>query len=191
MDKGTIARTELNAAQVQSLRSEKDAALRERAVSLLGAIKPGQRQGIVNRYLPALALKGESSRGQKIYEQRCATCHRLRGQGRAVGPDFESVRSMGKEKLLTQILDPNREVAPNYQAYLIETTSGDSLTGLLIAETTTHLRLKTADGNETQLGRNQVKSLVPAGLSLMPEGLEEGIPEQDMADLLELLAPTH
>lgn len=187
VEQGKIARAELSAAQVQSLRAEKDPVLHQKVVSLLGEAKTSQRQEVVNRYLPALARPGDPTRGQRVYEQRCATCHRLGEQGRAVGPDFQSVRSMGKEKLLTQILDPNREVAPNFQAYQVETTSGENYTGLLLAETATEIRLKTADAVETPLGRNQIKSLVPGGMSLMPEGLEEGISEQDMADLLELL----
>jgi putative membrane-bound dehydrogenase-like protein len=190
IERGAIARLELNTAQVNALRAEKEPQLQGRILALLGAPKTVQRQTMVNRYLPALARKGDRSRGLKVYDQRCATCHRLQGRGRAVGPDFESVRSMGKEKLLTQILDPNREVAPNFQAYLMETAGGESLTGLLVAETPANIRLKTADGLETQWSRDQIKSFAPAGLSLMPEGLEEGVSEQDMADLLELLAPT-
>lgn len=190
IESGAIARTELNASQVNTLRAEKDAALHARIVALLGEPKSLPRQTVVNRYLPALARKGDRTQGIRVYEQRCATCHRFQGAGRAVGPDFESVRSMGKEKLLTQILDPNREVAPNYQAYLLESTNGESYTGLLMSENAGGVRLKTADGTETQWSRNQIKSLVPAGMSLMPEGLEEGISEQGMADLLEMLSPT-
>ena len=34
----------------------------------------------------------------------------------------ETVKNTGREKLLTSILDPNREVAPQFTAYVVETT---------------------------------------------------------------------
>lgn len=187
IEEGRVARGEFTADQVQRLRSSSDEGVRRRAEKLFGVAHDGQRQEVINRFLPSLALVGDASRGRTLYDQRCANCHRAGGLGRAVGPDFESVRSMGKEKLLTQVLDPNREVAPNYLAYTVETISGESVTGLLVSDSPEGVRLKTSDGLETNIARGQLRRFEPSTNSLMPEGLEQGMTSQDVADLLEFI----
>jgi len=97
------------------------------------------------------------------------------------------VKNSGREKLLTNILDPNREVAPQYTAYTVETTDGDSQLGILSAETASTVTLKMAAGQETTLPRSQIKSLRSSNLSMMPEGLEEGLKPQDFADLMQYI----
>jgi putative heme-binding domain-containing protein len=132
-------------------------------------------------------LAGDKVNGQKIYLDRCASCHRLGQAGHALGPDLVTVKSAGKEKLLVNIIDPNREVAPNYLAYLVETQNGESLVGLVANETATSLTLRQAFGQESVLLRTNLKRLESQKLSLMPEGLEAGLSPQDMADLLECI----
>jgi putative heme-binding domain-containing protein len=44
-----------------------------------------------------------------------------------------------------------------------------------------------AAGMQLTLDRSNIKSMKTAGLSMMPEGLEEGIKPQDLADLMEFI----
>ena len=188
LETGRMARADFSAEQIQRLRGYTDAALLERVDRIFGAARSGTRQEVVNQFLPALALSGKATAGRAVYDQRCATCHRVGGQGRAIGPDFESVRATGKEKLLTNILDPNREVSPSYLAYTVETVSGETVSGLLMTETADQVQLRGADGTEPRFARAQIKRLTASGISLMPEGLEQGLSAQSMADLLDFIA---
>ena len=95
-----------------------------------------------------------------------------------------AVKANGVEKLLISILDPNREVVANYMAYDVALKNGTTHTGLLGEETTTHIRIKLPLGQQVLLPRAQVKSMSSGGKSLMPEGLEAGVSQQQMADLL-------
>ena len=190
LEQGRISRADLARDQVQQLKAVGDAPLRQRVETLFGSAAAENRQELVNRFLPALTLVGDPRKGAQTFEQRCMVCHRLGGKGNAVGPDLESVRSMGKDKLLTQILDPNREVAPNYLSYEVETRGGETLTGLIAAETADQIRLRGAGGMETMLRRDQIVRQKALGLSLMPEGLAEGMSTQEMADLLEWVGAT-
>jgi len=88
---------------------------------------------------------------------------------------------------MINILDPNREVAPNFVAYLAETRSGESLVGILSNETSTSLTIRQAFGKETTVLRADLKRLESQKMSLMPEGLEQGLTAQDVADLLEFV----
>ncbi len=114
-------------------------------------------------------------------------CGRRCNEGHALGPDLATVKSGGKEKLLVAILDPNREVAPNFLSYAIETKEGESLSGVLASENANSVTLRMAGGAESVIARANIASLQSQGRSLMPEGLEEGLKPQDLADLLEYI----
>ncbi|MSU34833.1 MAG: c-type cytochrome [Pedosphaera sp.] len=174
-------------APLNQLRSHPQAVIRERARKLLGE-PPVDREAVIRDYLGALRLKGAADRGQVLYRERCATCHRLKGEGQPLGPDLESVASQGREKLLVNLLDPNREVAPNFAAWTAETRGGETVTGLLVRETTTSIALRQAGGQEVVIDRSRLSSFRTDGRSLMPEGLEVGLSPQQVADLLLLLS---
>jgi putative heme-binding domain-containing protein len=185
--KGQVSKNELSSTQVQFLRAHKNNEVREKASLFLGpAAKPG-RQAVVDEFHPALNLNGDPQRGKAIYEQRCASCHRAGTLGFAVGPDLVTVKTTGKEKLLINILDPNREVPANYLTYLLETKGGESFLGILARETGNSVILRQAFGKEETIARASISSMKNQDVSLMPEGLETGLELQGMADLLEFI----
>lgn len=185
IESGEVRASELSIAQQTALRSHRDATIREQATALFGKTAAGSRDQAVEKFRPALALTGSAANGQKVFVARCATCHKLGAEGHALGPDLASVRSNGKEKLLTSIIDPNREVAPAFASYEIETKDGESVTGILASESASAVLVRQAGGLQKELARANIVSLRSEGRSLMPEGLEEGLTAQEMADLLE------
>ena len=88
---------------------------------------------------------------------------------------------------MNSILDPNREVPAQYLAYVIETKDGGMLVGVVASETPTTVTLRQAFGVETAVTRTQIKTMRSQGTSLMPEGMEEGLKPQDLADLIEFI----
>ena len=82
---------------------------------------------------------------------------------------------------------PNYEVAPNYQTLSVVTQDGRSLSGWLAAESETSLTLRTAAGTEETVARSNITSLVASGLSLMPDGLEQTMAKEDLANLVAFL----
>jgi putative membrane-bound dehydrogenase-like protein len=187
VEQSRVPRSALSSAQIDFLRNHGNAELRQRAIAFYATPPAGQRQEIVQASLPALRLQGDITRGKAIYLERCASCHRLAGQGYALGPDLETVRNADREKTLINILDPNREVAPNYVSFLVETQSDESWLGLIVNETPASLTLRRANGEETVIARSAAVKIQSQGLSIMPEGLEEGLTPQAMADLLEYI----
>src|SRR5262249_22389283 len=106
-----------------------------------------------------------------------------RGEGHAVGPDLATVGNRTPEALLTQVLDPNRELLPQYSAYVVLTRDGRALTGLIASETQSSVTLRRAEGVEESVARSEIREVRDTGLSLMPEGLERDLSGQDLADL--------
>lgn len=187
VEAGLILRTELDSTQRDFLMNHRDSALRARAIRLLTDAVASDREAVVEQYRAALALTGNAGRGRQIFTERCASCHRLAGEGFELGPDLVSVRNAGKEKMLINILDPSREVLPQYLAYEVETRDGESLLGMLVQETATQVTLRQAYGRDTVVPRTNMAAMQSYGKSLMPDGLEEGLTPQDLADLLEFI----
>ncbi|MBR90723.1 MAG: cytochrome C [Verrucomicrobiales bacterium] len=185
VEKGGFKKADLPASTLAGLRNQKDQRLKARAIKLLGAPPTSRtRQEVVHGFLPALKLKGNAERGGTIFTQRCATCHRAGRAGYALGPDLETLKTTGPEKILANLIDPNREVLASYVAYNITTQDDEEIVGLLGDETTTHVRVKLPLGKERLLPRNEVRAMRSQGRSIMPEGLEAGLTHQHMADLL-------
>ncbi len=188
VEKNEIHPADLTPAQIRFLRTHRDPVLRERASRILPVTNGGKRQDVIVSYQAALTLTGDPARGKSIYLERCSSCHRLQGQGFAVGPDMVTVKNTGKEKMLANILDPNIEVAPNYVAYLVETNDEETLLGIIGGESGSSVTVRQAFGKETVVPRSAIKKMQSQGQSLMPEGLESGLTPQDLANLLEYIS---
>jgi putative heme-binding domain-containing protein len=160
-------------------------ALRDRAAKLFAP--SGTRAEVLAKYQPALSLKGNPESGHTIYATVCAVCHRKGAEGRDIGPNLATVQSWAPEQILTNILDPNREVSPNFLLYAVELNDGRALAGLITSENAASIALKGADGIEQNVARNEVKSLKSTGMSLMPEGLEAALTPQQIADVMAFL----
>ncbi len=182
---GHVRSGELTAAQQNALRHHGDESIRVQAKAALGDAANGSRAESLKKFLPALQLTGSAEAGKKIFSARCATCHRLGREGFALGPDLASVRANGDEKLLASIIDPNREVPPAFASYELELRNGESVSGVIASESEAAILLRQAGGKELDVFRKNIVSMRSSGQSLMPEGLEEGLSPQDMADLLE------
>ena len=145
------------------------------------------RRQVIDDYQAALKLAGDPRRGSAVFAKHCATCHRLNGVGKAIGPDLVGVRSKTPDAILTSILDPSREVAASYLNYVVVTKDGRVATGLLIGESPTAITLRRAEAAEDIVPRADIEELTSTGKSLMPEGMEQQIDHQSMADLIQFL----
>jgi putative membrane-bound dehydrogenase-like protein len=190
IEKKTIPGGEVDAARRQRLLAHSDTQIRARAVKVFdGAISP-DRKKVLDAYQQAATQTGDTRRGQAVFAKSCSVCHRLADTGHAVGPDLQSLANKTPLYLLTEVLDPNRNVDTRYLAYVAVTRAGRSFTGLLASESATSITLRTQEGKEQVLLRSELDDLRSTGKSLMPEGLEKELTKEDMADLIAyLIAP--
>jgi putative heme-binding domain-containing protein len=184
---GKILASALDATQAKFLRTHHDQQVRQLALKVLGGKPAGTRQQVIDQFLPALNLKGDRVHGKKIYEERCISCHRLGGEGYGLGPDLVTVKNTGKEKIMVNIIDPNREVRPDFISYLIETKDDESQVGIIVNENSTAVTLRQPYGKDSVINRSDIRKMQSQGQSMMPEGLEAGISPQDLADLIEYI----
>ncbi len=179
--------TDLAASQVQDLIKHKNAKVAALAKTVLKSVIPPSREEVVKTFAPAVALKGDAKAGQNHYISRCMACHQANGMGIEVGPNFTTVKTKGRDALLTAILEPHKEVASQYIAYTVNTKDGQTVQGVITADDASSMSLKMMGGAAVTLQRANIKGSSSTGQSLMPEGLEGGLSVQDMADLLSFI----
>ncbi len=187
VEQGTIRSTALTLSQRELILQHKSKAITNRASKLLGRPPQPQRGKVIEQYKVALTMKGNAARGRPLFQKNCAACHHLAGMGKHVGPDLRLLKNGSPAALLAAILDPNQAVESKYLNYIIETKEGDTFTGVITNESGNSLMLTGADGIARPLSRGDIVSLRSGTKSLMPEGLEEALKPQDVADVIALI----
>ncbi len=147
----------------------------------------GNRAGVVSEYLAATTRKGDPEKGRQVFAMVCVTCHKHGDMGVDVGPPLSDVKAKPPEALLSDILDPNRMFEARWSAYQIDTQDGRTLSGLIQSETADHVVLVMMGGASETLPRSAIKAMKSLDRTLMPDGLEAAINQQQMADLLAFL----
>jgi putative membrane-bound dehydrogenase-like protein len=187
VEKEDIPLSDLEPARVRLLESNSNPTVRDKAGVIAAKLKLGRRQDVLDAYRPALALAGDAARGKEHFKRVCAVCHRVENVGTEIGPNLVTLQNRGAEAILLNILDPNREVNPQYVNYILVTTEGRSITGLVAAETATSVTLKRQENASDTVLRANIEELKSTGLSIMPEGLEKQLDQQALADLIAYL----
>jgi putative heme-binding domain-containing protein len=152
-----------------------------------------ERLGTMIEPAAILALAGDAARGAAVFGQsaaaQCSSCHRVRGEGKAVGPDLDGVgKKYSAQQLLQHLLEPSREVAPQNAAHALVTRQGEVLTGLVSSRDESEVVLKDAKGELHRVASSDVQSLEKQAESLMPAGLLRDLTAQEAADLVAFLA---
>jgi putative heme-binding domain-containing protein len=184
IEAGRIKAAELDPAQMNRLKQLGNAEFKARVGKLLAAATPADRAQALADYQQALEMPNDPKRGQAIFQKNCATCHKIGEIGVNVAPDISDSRTKTPAQILADVIQPNRAIDANYLAYNVRLEDGETLTGILAAETATSITLRQPGDKTLTLSRSEIADLKSSGLSLMPDGLERQIPLQDMADLI-------
>ncbi|WP_170235702.1 PVC-type heme-binding CxxCH protein [Cyclobacterium qasimii] len=187
IEESKINPAEISSSTRLSLMKASDSKVRSRAEDLFKELESGGRMKVYEEHKRVLDIKGNAANGEGIFKLNCATCHTYAGEGGDVGPDLSGINNQPALALLLHTIVPNYEVFPGYQAITVTTHEGKQVTGRIAAESANSLSLRTAYGTEENILRTQIKSIQNPGLSLMPNGLEQNMTDQEMADLLAYL----
>lgn len=161
--------------------------IRKRAEALFSDAGVITRKDAIESMLPSLTLKGNTTNGKKVFERVCAICHVFGDIGKEVGPGLTEISRKSKEQLLHDILDPNAGVDTNYLSYKLIAKDGSIYLGLIFKETDEEIGLRMMGGSTKTIKKTNIESLTSMGISLMFEGMEENMTQQEMADLLAFL----
>jgi putative heme-binding domain-containing protein len=134
---------------------------------------------------------GDAARGRELFfgmTATCAKCHKVKGEGKEVGPDLSEIGTkLSKEALYLSILDPSAGVSFNYETWLIRDSNGTILTGVLVSQTDAEVEIKTAEAIVHKLPKADIDQMKKSALSLMPADLQKQLKAQDLVDIVEYL----
>ena len=88
---------------------------------------------------------------------------------------------------MSSILEPNATITQGYETHVMESEEGEIVIGLKAAESPSTVSIKKPAAAPSIWPKLNVRALLKQTWSLMPDGLEQGLSTQDMADLLEFL----
>ena len=143
-----------------------------------------QRMTIVGQWIDGMPEQRDATRGEAIFQRHCAACHQPGEDGRAIGPSLQALAGWNDQAWATAILDPNQSVEPKFRKTVVLSTEGTVLTGKLIHESQESIELESNDRRITVLQRDQIESMETTTQSIMPEGFEQFVSPQDLADLV-------
>ena len=173
----------LSRIRINQLIHSREEDIRRRAAVLFDEVAPSDLRKVIEKYRPALSMKGDLERGKEAFKLHCKVCHRVGEMGFEVGPDLLNLSSRwSKGFLLTDIIDPNANIAPGYEEYVIETKDGRTITGVIVEDGATAVILRRREDDQDTVLRHNIASLRATTVSTMPEGLEDEIGISQMAD---------
>ena len=147
-----------------------------------------------NQPLPTVAelvkRSGDATSGIKVFREAdtCSKCHKVRGEGKEVGPDLSEIGSkLSREAMYVSILDPSAAISHNFEAYSVLTDEGEMITGVLVNRTDESVTLRTSEGIDRTIKQEAIDSLKKQTKSAMPQDLQKQMTVDQLVDLVEYL----
>ena len=134
----------------------------------------------------ATAPKADLSKGRAVFAKTCGQCHTLYGVGGKVGPDITGSNRADLDYLLHNILDPNAEIPNDYRTWNLDTKDDRSISGVMARQDATTVTIVTPNESLT-VARTDIAQLKQSELSMMPEGLLQALPDEEVRNLIAYL----
>jgi putative heme-binding domain-containing protein len=130
---------------------------------------------------------GNAEKGKLQFTGRCAICHRLFGEGGAIGPELTGYDRSNADFWLDNLFTPSLEIREGFGTYIVKTKGGQILSGLMDAQDANGIVIKDLAGNKTAIKQADIDKLEASPISLMPEGMTAGMSDADLKDFFAYL----
>jgi len=126
-------------------------------------------------------------RGLASFTKNCAACHQIAGQGARIGPQLDGIGVRGSDRLVEDMLDPNRNIDQAFRLTTLAMKDGRVVSGLMLREEGDILVLADAQGKEQRIAKGEVEDKKVSPVSPMPADFSEKLPEAEFYDLIAFL----
>jgi putative heme-binding domain-containing protein len=164
--------------------------LKDRLAELTAALPPAGKgmQDLLNRRREGFRkAKRDAALGAQVFVKNCANCHQGGGQGAKIGPQLDGLGVRGLDRMLEDVLDPNRNVDQAFRLTTLNLKKGQVVSGLLLREEGAVLVLADAQGKDVRVAKDAVDERSTSQVSPMPANFAEQIPEADFYNLMAYL----
>jgi len=179
---------------VQVLLQHKNPEINEKVARHWPELRPRstkEKQVEIDRIKGLLSGKGKGGdalAGRAIFKERCASCHKLFGEGGSTAPDLTGYERKNLNFWLPGIIDPSLEIREGYANYVAQTKDGRVLIGIISEQNSLSVVLRDAANQTTTLPRDEISSLNALPVSPMPPGLLDGMSNRQLKDLFAFLS---
>jgi putative membrane-bound dehydrogenase-like protein len=153
-------------------------------------LTPAESKALAEKFTKfhSLADKtGDTTKGKALFATVCQGCHAVGGTGGQIGPVLNGAGALGVESLLRNILTPNAAMEPGYRVFRVELKDGDVLDGIRVSEDKDAIVLRRQNMEDTRIPQSTVKRAAFTKSSIMPEGLLDALPPEQVSDLFAYL----
>ena len=137
---------------------------------------------------------GDVCRGQVLFngtKASCFACHSIGFVGGHVGPDLTRIGQIRAERdLLESIVFPSASFVQSFEPVMVETTDGERQYGIVRKNDAEEVMLVTGPNLEVHIPKSKLKRMLPGAVSLMPDGFDQVLAPQELADVVAFL-PGH
>jgi len=130
---------------------------------------------------------GSVQSGKAVFQQTCGACHKMHGQGGAIGPDLTGSNRANLDYLLFNVLNPSAEVQDAYKMVLVTTRDGRTFAGTIVSETERQLTLRVVGQDTTAINKADILGRETTTQSMMPMGLFDALAPKDVINLVAYL----
>ncbi|MBS0210106.1 MAG: HEAT repeat domain-containing protein [Planctomycetes bacterium] len=138
-----------------------------------------------------LLQSADPHRGIQVFlsqKAACASCHKAAHVGGVTGPHLQGVGKRRTERdLIESILFPSASLVQSYESWVVATTDGRMLNGVLLEDRPDEILLSAGVDKTYRIPRAAVEQMQRSELSIMPTGLDKTLSEQELADLVAYL----
>jgi putative heme-binding domain-containing protein len=167
------------------------------------ALKPEQIRHVI-AYIRSLArspsestwkpyIPGDPQAGRKLFfdlkgKVQCAKCHTIGGEGGRIGPVLDRIAARrAPEFIMESILEPSKDIAPEYETVVVATKDGRVITGLRVNESNFNIQLREENGRFHSFLKRELDEVKVSKKSLMPENFGEQLTVKELHDLFAYL----
>jgi putative heme-binding domain-containing protein len=130
---------------------------------------------------------GNPENGRELFKKNCQVCHQLAGEGKQVGPNLDGIGNRGLDRVLEDVLAPNRNVDVAFRTTTVVTNEGKAFSGLLKELEGNRVSIVDSQAKETILQSDIIEERLASNLSPMPSNLVETLKEDQLRDLISFL----
>lgn len=133
---------------------------------------------------------GDVEKGKVVFQTigTCVKCHKVKGEGKEVGPDLTEIGSkLSKDAMYVSILDPSAGISHNYETHVLLLEDGTSVSGIIVSETETEVAIKTVEAIVRKIPHEEITLKKKQNISLMPADLQRSLTAKNLVDLVEFL----
>lgn len=142
---------------------------------------------LANRRKAIQQTTGDVQNGKELFKKNCQICHQLAGEGKQVGPNLDGIGNRGLDRVLEDVLIPNRNVDVAFRTTTVVTEEGKAYSGLLKELEGNRISIVDSQAKETILQTDIIEERQASTNSPMPSNVGETFNEGQLRDLVSFL----